>query len=413
MFSAAHSPFLLGQKERKMSNQSVINSKKKKTNYILVIGGLITFGVAVYTFSLIPAGGIMVIIGLVSFWIITIVGRLWPGAPKWMASVSDHVIVNSKRSFFWSLFFLLAGGFSIGHRASKLQQEERERIVTKQRAFEAKEKRRVEKIEKKKMAAEQQTKREMLLKNATLSTTKYQSEMKEVENLLDKNKIVEAEDKIEKLTNLFEDYRKLTTFPDEIEKLYGPFNILSRRVKRASEIRVIIRDLHDYQQEAKDLTKVSPDDSSHGWETIIKVCRLANEQITTLENVNKEFRRFIPKKLNLKKERRKNERRIKVAQRKLKKAQKIEAKAAAYRAYCGKEPSRSGWDGGYRVVENALKADALVPNSVDVENCTPAQLTKKNCWVTTCKVRNMNAFGVLVQRKLTFLISSSGVTLLG
>lgn len=85
-----------------------------------------------------------------------------------------------------------------------------------------------------------------------------------------------------------------------------------------------------------------------------------------------------------------------------------ERQAAAYRAVCGEEPVRSGWDGEIVGLEAHIGQFAHDPGSIDVENCTKPVLSKDSCWVFTCQVRGKNAFGALVMNQHVYAKSVAG-----
>lgn len=83
--------------------------------------------------------------------------------------------------------------------------------------------------------------------------------------------------------------------------------------------------------------------------------------------------------------------------------------ADAVAARCGERPQcGGGWDGECIGLESAIKRTAHDPDSIDVENCTEAQLTEKACWVTTCDVRGKNMMGAKILKRQRFSKSRLG-----
>lgn len=84
-------------------------------------------------------------------------------------------------------------------------------------------------------------------------------------------------------------------------------------------------------------------------------------------------------------------------------AQAARAAQAALMERCGPAPELGPWDNEIIGSEAFVRRGAHDPGSIDVEDCTPPQLTR-NCWVSTCTVRGTNAFGALVANEMEFTV---------
>lgn len=82
-----------------------------------------------------------------------------------------------------------------------------------------------------------------------------------------------------------------------------------------------------------------------------------------------------------------------------------EAERAALALLCGPKPLQSGWDGSLPAVKDYLRESANDPDSIEVSDCTIPQLTKKYCWLSTCKVRGKNGFGAMILNQYRFSIA--------
>ncbi len=69
----------------------------------------------------------------------------------------------------------------------------------------------------------------------------------------------------------------------------------------------------------------------------------------------------------------------------------------------GEKPVGSAWDGSYSVIEDYLRSIANDPDSIDIQECSPAVETDGG-WLVRCVFRGKNAFGALVRKEQVFLI---------
>lgn len=69
----------------------------------------------------------------------------------------------------------------------------------------------------------------------------------------------------------------------------------------------------------------------------------------------------------------------------------------------GKKPVASAWDGSYPVIEAYLRNLAHDPDSIDVQECSPAVDTPSG-WLVRCIYRGKNAFGALIRKEQVFTI---------
>jgi hypothetical protein len=67
------------------------------------------------------------------------------------------------------------------------------------------------------------------------------------------------------------------------------------------------------------------------------------------------------------------------------------------------QPVRSAWDGTYGEAVRWVERAALSPDSVEFQACTPAVLVQGK-WKTTCRWSWVNAYGVRIEKSLTFLM---------
>jgi len=84
-------------------------------------------------------------------------------------------------------------------------------------------------------------------------------------------------------------------------------------------------------------------------------------------------------------------------------AQSARAAQLALEQRCGPTPVLGPWDNEIVGSEAFVRRGAHDPGSIDVEDCSPPQLTR-NCWVSTCTVRGTNAFGALVASEMEFTV---------
>lgn len=96
------------------------------------------------------------------------------------------------------------------------------------------------------------------------------------------------------------------------------------------------------------------------------------------------------------------------AERDRKRRDREETEAIALAAVCGEAPIPIEDGGSYIGLRYVIEQTAHDPGSVEVTTCTAAQLTKNQCWRTTCAVRGKNAFGARVLTEMTFSSSRSG-----
>ena len=104
------------------------------------------------------------------------------------------------------------------------------------------------------------------------------------------------------------------------------------------------------------------------------------------------------------------ERRRRMFRRQVQAARRAEAERVALSLVCGdRAPVVGGWDGELVGAERYMRQTAHDPGSIDVEHCSTPQLTRRNCWVSTCQVRGRNAFGAMVLNSVTFSVGRAGI----
>ena len=87
-------------------------------------------------------------------------------------------------------------------------------------------------------------------------------------------------------------------------------------------------------------------------------------------------------------------------ERERKKADREKMAATAVEIACGPSPTIHDMKAATFLRERAT----FDPDSIEVDNCTTPQLTKKACWLTSCEVRGKNAFGVIVRSHYRFSV---------
>lgn len=363
----------------------------------------------------IPAGGVILAVLLIAAAVLTGIGRWSASAPPWIATFSRVVTRSPAVTCCVACMLVIASFKATTNWVQEMDQEERAEVAAEQaqtaaavRAVEEKARREAEA----KAAAEAATaavaRFEKLRSSAAENATRFRNDMQAVEDLIAQGRIDQAGERAATLAQEVAEYRTMDQRPAVIDPILAPVTALENRVNRIAAIQRAAHDLDAYKGQAEGMTDGGNDSS--GWAVVIDLYQKALDQIVVLEGADDEGRRFVPAGLNLGRERKAIEGRMKTAQRKHDKAKETESRAELYAALCGDPPTRSSWDGEVLEVTFAVKKVAHDPDSIEVESCTPPVLSKKDCWVTTCNVRGKNAFGALVLNQKTFSVSKLGVS---
>lgn len=85
---------------------------------------------------------------------------------------------------------------------------------------------------------------------------------------------------------------------------------------------------------------------------------------------------------------------------------KERAEAAALEALCGSKPTQSPWNGFVLAAKYYLEERLNDPDSFKPDGCTDPRLTRRACWVTTCRFRAKNGFGGMIVQTMRFSIGA-------
>jgi hypothetical protein len=376
-------------------------------NWMLVgtIGGgfVLAYGLG-RLISGIPGGVVMLAVLLGAALVVAGIGRWIPTAPPWTRKFSGLAARSPLVSACIAIMLVFACFVAEVVRA-RVEDEKAQRTA----AAQAKAEQSRKEAEAKALAeATKIARAEQLRASASANATRVRDELQAIEELLTQGQIDQAAARSATLTKEADDYRMLDPTPAEIAPLLGPIKALGSRVAGIVAVQGAVRDFALFKGEAEGMAQGGNDSS--GWSEVVETYQKALDQLAILEGAGNEGRRLIPSSLNLRKERDAIKVNRDSARRQHKKAKDAESIAEQYTALCGAQPKRSAWDGEIAEVTLTVRQVAHDPDSIDVKNCTPPLLSKKDCWVTTCDVRGKNAFGAFVLSQRTFSISSRGVS---
>ena len=100
---------------------------------------------------------------------------------------------------------------------------------------------------------------------------------------------------------------------------------------------------------------------------------------------------------------------IRARRKELKKFEKNAKVELEYVLTCGDKPNHWLVDGGNPEAKHLMKQSAHDPDSIEIENCSPPELTMRQCWKYQCSVRGRNAFGAKVLNRKTFHQSAASI----
>ena len=356
-------------------------------------------------------GSVCLIIFLVAIFAISIIGRFLSRAPLWIKKASK--LVSSR--VWLSLLVVVLAVISVTlssfirseeerHLAMQILAERRAEAVI--RANKEAEARRVEENARRAAIRVQE-----LIKNAVENAARFRNEIHSELTLLKKGKFDEAITRNNVLSSELDEYRQLRPIPDGIAVLLPDADDLIKRVKKVIAVRDSIAKFESLKARAL-LSAESPHDSK-GWNQVAEEFRQALSPLAVLDDAENESRRYIPRKMNLKKERQIVESNINKAQKKKSIAREeeeaVETEALAqalYTAFCGEEPN---WNGVAFRIQAEVAENAYDPDSITVSDCSRPVFSKSHCWVTTCKVRGRNLFGGIALNIKRFGLSTTMV----
>ena len=219
---------------------------------------------------------------------------------------------------------------------------------------------------------------------------KLYDNLNQIEKLVSESKCRELKPYFVEFSLKIKPYETLVPFPILLAQVMQKYRSSFEWWEKCSSVFWAIEDFKSYKDQAENLAIGKVEDVN--WENVIESLEKAEEQLTILMNVSKEFKKFIPKSFNIKKEK--------------KFIKKWTSDANAYGIYmllCGEKTSVRALEYALKII---IKRTAHDPGSISVKNCTSPILSKENCWVTQCDVRGKNAFGAMILNRKTYSINS-------
>ena len=158
-------------------------TKNNKSHCILFLF-LIIFGTASKILSWMPAGGILVIAGILLTWVVVIIGRYLNFAPGFSKTVSAFMLRRTHYKLGWSVYILFIGITASIARTEELEAQMKAKQQIEQRDSIAEERSRAAEEDAIKRESEKAAIQKQLVDSTPQKAQKIQSEMDHGENLL-------------------------------------------------------------------------------------------------------------------------------------------------------------------------------------------------------------------------------------